>query len=85
MILDNFYFHALLESDPYIIIAKNSTGSYQACVVDKSANQVDSLSGEVSATAEEALRKLFDKSCERVQETLDESSVESGSGSDVSA
>ncbi|KAH0391258.1 hypothetical protein KCU89_g14712, partial [Aureobasidium melanogenum] len=61
-IIDNFYFHALLESDPYIIVAKNSTGDYQAWVVDKSANQVDSLTGEVAATAEEALRKLFDKS-----------------------
>ncbi|KAH0341837.1 hypothetical protein KCU81_g6028, partial [Aureobasidium melanogenum] len=84
-ILDNFYFHALLESDPYIIIAKNSAGGYQAYVMDKSENQVDSLTGEVAATAEEALRKLFDKSCERVQKALDDLGIESGSASDVSA
>ncbi|KAG9568169.1 hypothetical protein KCU71_g3842, partial [Aureobasidium melanogenum] len=84
-ILDNFYFHALLESEPYIIIAKNSAGGYQAWIVDKSANQVDSLSGEVAATAEKALRKLFDKSCERVQRALDELSIESGPASDASA
>ncbi|KAG9674702.1 hypothetical protein KCU99_g4320, partial [Aureobasidium melanogenum] len=84
-IIDNFYFHALLESDPYIIIAKNSAGDYQAWVVDKSANQVDSLTGEVAATAEEALRKLFDKSCEHAQEALDEASLQARSTSDVSA
>lgn len=85
MVLDNYYFHAILETDPYIIIAKNSAGGYQACVVDKSANQVDGLSGEVGATAEEALQKLFDKSCEQVQEDLDETSLESGAASDASA
>ncbi|KAG9727271.1 hypothetical protein KCU73_g12676, partial [Aureobasidium melanogenum] len=84
-IIDNFYFHALLESDPYIIVAKNSTGDYQAWVVDKSANQVDSLTGEVAATAEEALRKLFDKSCEHAQEALDEANLQARSTSDVSA
>ncbi|KAH0387383.1 hypothetical protein KCU92_g1844, partial [Aureobasidium melanogenum] len=84
-IIDNFYFHALLESDPYIIVTKNSAGDYQAWVVDKSANQVDSLTGEVAATAEEALRKLFDKSCEHAQEALDEASLQALSTSDVSA
>ncbi|KAH0400067.1 hypothetical protein KCU89_g5563, partial [Aureobasidium melanogenum] len=52
---------------------------------DKSANQVDSLTGEVAATAEEALRKLFDKSCEHAQEALDEASLQARSTSDVSA
>ncbi|KAG9659096.1 hypothetical protein KCU95_g4808, partial [Aureobasidium melanogenum] len=84
-ILNNFYFHALLESDPYIVIAKNSAGGYQAYVMDKSANQVDSLTGEVAATAEEALRKLFDKSCEHAQEALDETSLQARSASDVGA
>lgn len=84
MTLDNFYFHALLESDLYII-AKISAGDYQADVMEKSENQVNSLTGEVAATAEEALRKLFDKSCERVQGALDDLSVESGSASDANA
>ncbi|KAG9602275.1 hypothetical protein KCU77_g2885, partial [Aureobasidium melanogenum] len=84
-ILDNFYFHALLESDPYIIIAKNSTEGYQAWVIDKSVNQVDSFTGEVAATAEKALRKLFDKSCEHAQEALNEASLQARSASDVSA
>lgn len=53
--------------------------------MDKSENQVNSLTGEVAATAEEALRKLFDKICERVQKALDDLSIESGSASDVSA
>ncbi|KAH0024820.1 hypothetical protein KCU78_g4928, partial [Aureobasidium melanogenum] len=84
-ILDNFYFHALLESDPYIIIAQNSSEGYQAWVIDKSVNQVDSFTGEVAATAEKALRKLFDKSCEHGQEALDEASLQARSASDVSA
>lgn len=83
--LDNYYFHAILETDPYIIMAKNPAGGYQASVVDKSANQVDSLSGDVGVTAEAALQKLFDKSCEKVQEALHEASLESRSASDVSA
>lgn len=83
-IKDNFYFHALLESDPYIIISKDSAGGYQAWVFDKSANQVDSLSGEVAATSEEALHNLFDKSCEQVQEALDEASLQARSTSGAS-
>ncbi|CAD0098303.1 unnamed protein product [Aureobasidium mustum] len=83
-ILDNFYFHAILETDPYIIISKDSAGCYQAWVIDKSANQVDSLSGEVAATSEDALQKLFDKSCEQVQEALDEASLQARSISDAS-
>ncbi|KAK6003572.1 hypothetical protein QM012_009343 [Aureobasidium pullulans] len=85
VVLDNYYFHAILESDPYIIIARNSAGGYQAWVVDKSANQVDSLIGDVSGTAEEALRKLFDKSCEHVQEAVDEASLQTQSPSDEGA
>ncbi|KAH0291357.1 hypothetical protein M436DRAFT_79427 [Aureobasidium namibiae CBS 147.97] len=85
-ILDNYFFQASHESDPYIMIAKISTTDFQAWVIDKSFNNNDRVAGMAGSDPEAALHNLLVRTCERAAVVLiDESNRGSGSTSDAGA